>query len=57
MTQLDKEDYHLFHYSLVYTEDLQPKLRQIPLIGIRRQQKLLMMDERQMHQKYYELFN
>ena len=44
MTQLDKEDYHLFHYSLVYTEDLQPKLRQIPLIGIRRQQKLLMMD-------------
>ena len=35
MTQLDKEDYHLFLYSLVYTEDLQPKPRQIHLIGIK----------------------
>ena len=22
MTQLDQEDYHLFHYSLVYAKDL-----------------------------------
>ena len=32
MTQLNQEDYHLFYYSLVYTEDLHAKLCQMPLI-------------------------
>ena len=44
MTQLDQEDYHLFHYSLVYTEDLHPKLCQIPLISLRKHHKRLMED-------------
>ena len=35
MTELDQEDYHLFHYVLVYTEVLHVKLCQIPLISLR----------------------
>lgn len=46
MTRLDQEDYHLFHYSLAYTEDPHAKLCQMPLI---RHHKLLMMNYCQMH--------
>ena len=42
-TQLD-QDYHLFHYSLVYTEDLHAKFCQMSLISLGRHHKLLMMD-------------
>lgn len=30
MTQIDQGEYHLFHYFLVYTEELQAKLSQTP---------------------------
>ena len=31
ISQLDQGDYHLFHYSLVYTEDLHAKKKLWPL--------------------------
>ena len=53
--QLNQEDYHLFHYSLVYAEDLYVKLCQMPLISLRRHDELLMTEKRQMRYRYYEL--
>ena len=44
MTRLDQQDYHLFHYSLVYKEDLHAKLYKMPLISLRRHNELVMKD-------------
>ena len=44
MTELNQEDFHLFHYSLVYAEALHVKLCQMSLISLRRHKGLLMMD-------------
>lgn len=44
ITQLDKKDYHFFHCSLVYTEDLHAKLCQMSLIILRRHHSSLRND-------------
>ena len=44
MPQMNQEDFHFFHYSLVYAEVLHDKLCQMPLISLRRHHGFLMMD-------------
>ena len=41
-TQVDQQHYHLFHYYLVYNEDLHAKSCQMPWISLKRHHELLM---------------